>query len=41
MPMEDKVRVVEEFTRDELVATTAATGLLRRPDVAFKAMSAC
>jgi hypothetical protein len=27
--------VVEEFTRDE----TAATNLLRRPDVAFKAMS--
>jgi hypothetical protein len=36
---EDKVRVVEEFTRDESVAATAATSLLRRPDVAFKAMS--
>jgi len=30
---------VEEFTRDESVATTAVTGLFRRPDVAFKAMS--
>ncbi len=36
---EDKVRVVEEFTRDENVAVTVTTGLLRRPDVAFKAMS--
>lgn len=26
----DKARVVEEFTRDEQVATTAATSLLRR-----------
>ncbi|MEU1785104.1 DUF6192 family protein [Streptomyces sparsogenes] len=31
--------VVEEFTRDESVAATAATNLLRRPDVAFRAMS--
>jgi hypothetical protein len=37
--MENKVRVVEELTRDEAVAATAATSLLRRPDVAFKAMS--
>ncbi|MDF3291599.1 DUF6192 family protein [Streptomyces silvisoli] len=29
----------QEFTRDESVATTAVTGPLRRPDVAFKAMS--
>nr|WP_245236022.1 DUF6192 family protein [Streptomyces durhamensis] len=38
VPEQEKVRVVEEFTRDELVATTAATSLLRRPDVAFRAM---
>ncbi len=31
--------MVEEFTRDETVAVTVTTGLLRRPDVAFKAMS--
>ncbi|MFF5315620.1 DUF6192 family protein [Streptomyces massasporeus] len=36
--MENKVRAVEEFTRDEKVSATAATSLLRRPDVAFKAM---
>ncbi|MFJ4773773.1 DUF6192 family protein [Streptomyces uncialis] len=35
---EDKVRVVEELTRDEGVAIEVTTGLLRRPDVAFKAM---
>lgn len=35
----DKARVVEEFTRDESVAANAATSLLRRPDVAFRAMS--
>lgn len=37
-PPVDKARVVEEFTRDEQVATTAETNPLR-PDVAFKAMS--
>lgn len=36
---EDKARVVEELTRDEIVAATVTTGLLRRPDVAFRAMS--
>ncbi|MEV0142766.1 DUF6192 family protein [Streptomyces globisporus] len=35
----DRVRVVEELTRDEQVAAEVTTGLLRRPDVAFKAMS--
>ncbi len=30
---------MQEFTRGESAATTAVTGLLRRPDVAFKAMS--
>ncbi|MFI6582747.1 DUF6192 family protein [Embleya sp. NPDC050493] len=35
----EKVRVVEELTRDEQVAAEAAAGLLRRPDVAFKAMA--
>lgn len=30
---------VEELTRDENVAATVTTGLLRRPAVAFKAMS--
>ncbi|MFC4517737.1 DUF6192 family protein [Streptomyces ehimensis] len=33
------VRVVEQFTPEETVATTAAAGLLRHPGVAFKAMS--
>ncbi|WP_372482278.1 DUF6192 family protein [Streptomyces glomeratus] len=37
---ENKVRVVDEFTRDESVAATAAASLLRRPNVAFKGMSA-
>lgn len=36
---QDKARVVEEFTREEGAAVTAVTGLLRRPDIAFKAMS--
>ena len=36
---EDKVRVVEELTRDDHVAAKVTTGLLRRPDVAFRAMS--
>ncbi|MGW7193293.1 DUF6192 family protein, partial [Streptomyces sp. NPDC054838] len=30
---------MEELTRDEQVAATVTTGLLRRPAVAFKAMS--
>ncbi|WP_328664111.1 DUF6192 family protein [Streptomyces sp. NBC_00328] len=36
---EDRVRAVEELTGDEVVAATVTTGLLRRPDVAFRAMS--
>ncbi|WP_244207373.1 DUF6192 family protein, partial [Streptomyces swartbergensis] len=36
---EDKVRVVEELTRDDHVAAEVTTGLLRRPDIAFRAMS--
>ncbi|MEU9313734.1 DUF6192 family protein [Streptomyces sp. NPDC048256] len=32
------MKVVEELTRDEVVAAEVTTGLLRRPDVAFKAM---
>lgn len=36
---EDRVRVVEELTRDEHVAARVTTGMLRRPDVAFRAMS--
>lgn len=35
----DKVKVVEELTRDYHVAAEVTTGLLRRPDVAFRAMS--
>lgn len=35
VPAAEKAPVVEEFTRDEAVATN----LLRRPDVAFRAMS--
>lgn len=34
----DRVKVVEELTQDESVAAEVTTGLLRRPDVAFKAM---
>ncbi|WP_446750719.1 DUF6192 family protein [Streptomyces sp. WZ-12] len=33
-----QIKVVEELTRDEHVAAEVTTGLLRRPDVAFKAM---
>ncbi|MEU8779537.1 DUF6192 family protein [Streptomyces sp. NPDC048606] len=36
---ENRVRAVEELTRDEHVAATVTTGLLRRPAVAFKTMS--
>jgi hypothetical protein len=39
VPTKDKARVVKEFTRDETATAAAATNLLRRPDVAFKAMS--
>ncbi|WP_328834768.1 DUF6192 family protein [Streptomyces europaeiscabiei] len=34
----DRVKVVQELTQDESVAAEVTTGLLRRPDVAFKAM---
>ncbi|WP_426567330.1 DUF6192 family protein [Streptomyces canus] len=34
-----QVRAVGELTRDDHVAATVTTGLLRRPDVAFLAMS--
>ncbi|WPW23367.1 DUF6192 family protein [Streptomyces sp. HNS054] len=33
----DRVRAVEGLTRDENVAAKVTVGLLRRPDVAFKA----
>ncbi|WP_257788582.1 hypothetical protein [Streptomyces niveus] len=39
MTVVDNARVVEKFTRDKQVTTTAATNPPRRPDVAFKAMS--
>ncbi len=32
------MRVVEELTRDESVAAEVTTGLLRRPDAAYKAL---
>ncbi|MGW2050304.1 DUF6192 family protein [Streptomyces sp. NPDC001858] len=38
-PDEDKVRVVQELTCDDHVAAEVTTGLLRRPDVSFRAMS--
>lgn len=36
---EQRTRVVEELTRDDQVAARVTAGLLRRPDVAFRAMS--
>ncbi|MFF5809183.1 DUF6192 family protein [Streptomyces sp. NPDC012746] len=35
---EDRVRALEELTLDDPIAATVTTGLLRRPDVAFRAI---